>query len=100
MTNMLPQIHPFNAGDWKTIETQERVWAQTATLHILAGDTGSLGKLPAGENIPAFMWKAIYMDGKWTCRIMANQSTSKGHPVAFWEKPLADFNLPTGLHLR
>lgn len=100
MTNMLPQIHPFNAGDWKTLETQERVWAQTAALHILAGGTGSLGRLPAGENIPAFMWKAIWMNGKWTCWIMPNQGTSKGHSLAFWEKPLAEFNQQTGLHLR
>lgn len=99
MTNMLPQIHPFNAGDWKVLEMQERVWAKTQTLHILAGGIGSLGKLRAGENVPAYMWKAIYMNGKWTCWVMPNLKTSVHHGYTFWEVPVSVLDSKTGLKL-
>lgn len=107
MTNMLPQVHAFNAGDWKTLEVQERVWAKTATLHILAGGIGintglknfPTGHLPSGEKIPAFMWKAIYMNGKWTAWIMPNQVTSVGHPYDYWETTTGALDQATGLKL-
>lgn len=99
MSNMLPQLHAFNAGDWETVERQERVWASTITIHIIAGGIGTKGKLPAGENIPAYMWKAIYRDGAWTCWIMPNEITSKGHPFGYWEVPPAELDQKTGLKL-
>lgn len=79
MSNMLPQIHPFNAGDWKTLEVQERVWAKTKTLHIVAGGYGSIGTLKSGEVIPAYMWKAILTNGKYSIWIMPNKASSTGN---------------------
>jgi DNA/RNA endonuclease G (NUC1) len=99
MSNMLPQLHSFNAGDWKTLETQERLWAASTPIHIIAGGIGSKGSLPAGENIPAFMWKAIYQNGRWTCWIMPNEVSSKGHAFGFWEVPAAVLDRQTGLQL-
>ncbi len=99
MSNMLPQTHSFNAGDWKTLETQERVWAKAGTIHIIAGGIGSLGQLPSGENIPAFMWKAIYMNGTWTAWIMPNQKTSVKHHFDYWEKSISELDSQTGLTL-
>lgn len=107
MTNMLPQFHAFNAGDWKSLEVQERVWAKTTTLHIIGGGLGVCtiskkfpkGHLPSGEVIPAYMWKAIYMNRKWTCWIMPNAGTSVGHKYDFWEVPVKDFDAKTGLKL-
>jgi endonuclease G len=99
MTNMLPQIHPFNAGDWKVLEIQERVWAKTATLHIIAGGIGTIGKLKSGENIPKYMYKAIYMNGKWIAWIMPNDKASHGHPYMFWHVPTAQLDMETGLKL-
>jgi DNA/RNA endonuclease G (NUC1) len=98
-SNMLPQYDSFNKGDWKTLETQERVWAKTAALRIIAGGIGSVGKLPKGENIPKYMWKAIFMNGQWTAWIMPNDSASKGHKYAYWEQPLAELDQQTGLKL-
>lgn len=100
MSNMLPQIHPFNAGDWKVLEVQERIWAKTQTLHIIAGGIGSLGKLKAGENIPAYMFKAIYMNGAYKAWIMPNLATSHGHPYQYWMVPIAELNSKTGLKLK
>ena len=100
MSNMLPQNASFNEGDWKTLEIQERVWAKTATLHIIAGGLGSIGTLPAGENIPKYMWKAIYMNGTWTGWIMLNAITSIKHKYTFWQcASMADFDRQTGLSL-
>jgi len=92
MSNMLPQYHPFNAGDWKELEMQERTWAKTQKLYIVAGGLGTLGKLPAGENIPKFMWKAILMNGKWTVWVMLNSKTSHGHGIAYWQTTLTKFD--------
>lgn len=106
MTNMLPQFHAFNAGDWKTLEVQERVWAKSATLHIIGGGIGICktklfpdGKLPNGEVIPAYMWKAIYMDGRWFCFIMPNDEKSTGHKWDYWMVPVSELDSKTGLKL-
>jgi len=99
MSNMLPQVHAMNAGDWKVLEMQERIWAKTTRLHIIAGGIGSLGTLKGGENIPKYMYKAIYMNGKWTAWIMPNDATSHGHPYTYWEKPVSVLDQQTGLKL-
>lgn len=93
MSNMLPQIHPFNAGDWKVLEQWERQMAAKTLLHIVAGGYGSIGKLKAGENIPAYMWKAIYYDGAWSVWIMPNKATSHGHKFDFWKTSIHTFDL-------
>lgn len=100
MTNMLPQIHPFNAGDWKVLEMQERIWAKTQTLHIIAGGIGNAGKLKSGEVIPDYMYKAIYMNGKWTAWVMPNETTSHGHSYQYWITTLAFLDQQTGLKLK
>ena len=99
VSNMLPQVHPFNAGDWKVLEMQERKWAKNTTLHIIAGGIGSIGKFPAGENIPAFMYKAILIDGKYKAWIMPNQPTSHGHAYDYWLVPVSELDQKTGLKL-
>jgi DNA/RNA endonuclease G (NUC1) len=93
MSNMLPQVHSFNAGDWKVLEMQERIFAKTQRLHIVAGGYGSLGKLKAGENIPAYMWKAILIDRKYVVWIMPNQKTSTGHAYSRWLTTIHTFDL-------
>jgi endonuclease G len=84
MSNMLPQLHALNAGDWKTLEEQERAWAKSQTIHIIAGGYGSKGRLESGVNIPESCWKAIYVDGQWHGYIMPNDSTAKGHSYSYW----------------
>ncbi|MBB5397177.1 DNA/RNA non-specific endonuclease [Mucilaginibacter sp. AK015] len=100
MSNMLPQYGSFNTGDWKRVEIQEQAWAKTTPLHIIAGGIGTLGTLASGVNIPRYMWKAICMNGQWSCWIMPNAKTSKGHTLKKWKIPtLEEFNKKTGLHL-
>ncbi|MDB5122347.1 MAG: non-specific endonuclease [Mucilaginibacter sp.] len=100
MTNMVPQLHALNAGDWKTLETQERVWARTQPIRIISGGFGSIGHLPNGENIPESCWKAIFVDHKWRGWVMPNKSTSIGHPYTSWEVlDIKRFGSIVGLHL-
>jgi DNA/RNA endonuclease G (NUC1) len=85
MSNMLPQLHALNAGDWGTLEDQERKWAATDTIRIIAGGFGSKGKLKSGVNIPESCWKAIYVHHKWRAWVMPNETDSKGHGFDKWE---------------
>lgn len=100
MSNMVPQPHSLNAGDWGTLEKQERKWAATQTIHIIAGGFGSKGKLPSGVNIPESCWKAIYVDHHWRAWVMPNEKTSKGHKFGFWEVlDIKRFDTIVGLNL-
>lgn len=99
MTNMLPQAHAFNVGDWKALEIQERIWAKTTNLHIIAGGIGTIGQLKSGVNIPKYMYKAILMNGKYTAWIMPNLPGSFGHDYTFWEVDIKTLDAKTGLAL-
>lgn len=100
MSNMLPQLHGLNAGDWKTLETQERTWAASQTIRIIAGGYGSIGRLASGVNIPESCWKAIYVDHKWRAWVMPNKSSSAGHDYTTWEvKDIKRFDNIVGLNL-
>lgn len=85
MSNMLPQAPSFNKGDWKTLENNERKWAANGAIRIVAGGLSSTGHLLKGENIPAFFWKAIYMNHQWFGWVMPNKNSSHGHEVNFWK---------------
>lgn len=85
MSNMLPQLHALNAGDWGTLEDQERKWAKTESIRIIAGGYGTKGKLKSGVNIPESCWKAIYVNHKWRAWVIPNEKTSKGHKYSYWE---------------
>jgi endonuclease G len=98
MSNMLPQNQHLNAGDWASVEHQERKWAAKGKIHIVAGGMGSLGTLPSGVNVPDSCWKAIYHDHQWDGYIMANRSTSHGHRLASHVASFKDFERRTGFH--
>lgn len=60
-SNMTPQYHSLNAGDWKTLEVLERKLALgNDSIHIWAGSIGSVEKFGI-LNIPAKCWKVIYI---------------------------------------
>lgn len=100
MSNMLPQLHALNAGDWKSLETQERKWAKGQPIFIISGGFGTKGKLPSGVNIPESCWKAIFVNGHWRAWVMPNELTSKGHKYGFWEvMDIKRFDRIVGLNL-
>lgn len=96
---MLPQKQRFNSGDWETVEKFERQLATNHVIHIIAGGIGNLGLTPGGVVEPEYMWKAILINGIWTCWMMPNKSTSVHHAFDFWIISLNKFNALTHMNL-
>jgi len=60
-SNMAPQYHSLNAGDWKSLETLTRTIAiQNDSVHVWAGSLGSSEKFGTTV-IPTTCWKVIYI---------------------------------------
>jgi len=60
-SNMTPQYHALNAGDWKTLETLERQLAlDNDSVHVWAGSVGVDEKFGT-TSIPSKCWKVIYI---------------------------------------
>ena len=59
-TNMVPQYHSLNAGDWKSVETMTRQLAiDDDSIHIWAGAVGD-AKHIKGLVVPTKNWKVIH----------------------------------------
>jgi endonuclease G len=62
-SNMAPQYHALNAGDWKTLETAERQWSITNdSVHVWCGNVGKAEIVgPDLMIVPAKCWKVVYI---------------------------------------
>lgn len=59
-SNMLPQTHTLNAGIWKTLETQTRLWAlEQDSIQVWAGGIGEKAKI-GSVSVPELCWKVLY----------------------------------------
>ncbi len=63
MSNMAPQYHSLNAGDWKSLETLTRDLAvKNDSVHVWAGSVGVAKTFgPHNVAIPTQCWKVIYI---------------------------------------
>jgi endonuclease G len=60
-TNMSPQYHSLNAGDWKSLETLTRNLAlEKDSIHVWAGNIGEAKKI-GRVSVPTICWKVIYI---------------------------------------
>ena len=60
MSNMTPQYHSLNAGDWKTLEVLERATAlERDSVRVWAGSVGVAKKI-GRVSVPKQCWKVIY----------------------------------------
>jgi len=60
-SNMTPQYHSLNAGDWKSLETLERQWAvESDSVHVWAGSVG-VAKKVGTVSVPTQCWKVVYI---------------------------------------
>ena len=60
-SNMTPQYHSLNAGDWKSLETSERQMAiENDSVHVWAGSVG-VAKKVGTVSVPTKCWKVVYI---------------------------------------
>jgi len=60
-SNMTPQYHSLNAGDWKSLETLERqIAADKDSVHVWCGSFG-VAKKVGTVSVPKQCWKVIYI---------------------------------------
>jgi endonuclease G len=73
-TNMIPQYHALNAGDWKTLETLTRtIAAEKDSVLVWAGAIGTQSKI-GRVSVPVKCWKVIYVkkDKTYHCYVFNN----------------------------
>jgi endonuclease G len=76
-SNMTPQPHRFNAGEWKTLEMKTREMAiANDSVHVWCGSIGVIKKV-GKISIPKTCWKVVYVKRKdsWTAYIFNNDDT-------------------------
>jgi len=60
-SNMTPQYHSLNAGDWKSLETWERQTAnELDSIHVWCGSVG-VAKKVGTVSVPTQCWKVVYI---------------------------------------
>jgi endonuclease G len=60
-SNMTPQYHSLNAGDWKSLETWERQTANKLdSVHVWCGSVGVAKKIGT-VSVPTKCWKVVYI---------------------------------------
>lgn len=86
MTNICPQLHGLNAGDWKDLEELARSWAQQyGSIYIACGPIVEPGYQTIGNThkiaVPSAFYKVFlrYTPGGWTSIgfVMPNQAGSR-----------------------
>jgi endonuclease G len=76
-TNMVPQPHSLNAGDWKSVETMTRQLVETDdSIHVWSGAIGDAQHIK-GLVIPTKNWKVLYSPKTktWWAYIFDNVNT-------------------------
>ena len=60
-SNMSPQTHTLNAGDWKSLEMETRsIATEKDSVHVWCGNIGVLKKI-GSVSVPTKCWKVIYI---------------------------------------
>jgi endonuclease G len=96
-TNMIPQTHRLNAGDWKGVEVLTRDLAfSSGIVHVWAGSIGESKKI-GSVSVPTKCWKVIHIKNskKWMAFIF-NNDESKPDGYANNEVPIAEVQKLTG----
>ena len=61
MSNMTPQYHSLNAGDWKSLEVLERQFAlEQDSVHVWCGSIGEAKKI-GKVSVPTTCWKVVHI---------------------------------------
>jgi endonuclease G len=74
-SNMTPQYHSLNAGDWKSLETFVRNESKIKdSIKVWAGNLGEIKKI-GRVSVPEYCWKVIYIkkDKKFVAFLFKNE---------------------------
>jgi endonuclease G len=94
-SNMIPQTHRLNAGDWKSLETATRDWAIiSAKVRVWSGAIGEEKKI-GSISVPTQCWKVVQVAGKFYAYLF-NNDLSNPDGFANNEVPLAQIEKLTG----
>jgi endonuclease G len=98
-SNMIPQTHRLNAGDWKSLETATRNWALiSAKVRIWSGAIGEQKKIGL-VSIPTQCWKVVNIANKWTAYLF-NNDLSPADGFQNNEVPLSQIEKLTGFKFK
>lgn len=98
-SNMVPQTHRLNAGDWKSLETATRNWALISTkVRVWSGSVGESKKI-GSVSVPTQCWKVVNVAGKWHAYLF-NNDLSNPDGFANNEVPLAQIEKLTGFKFK
>ena len=98
-SNMIPQTHRLNAGDWKSLETATRNWALiSAKVRVWSGAIGEQKKIGL-VSIPTQCWKVVNIAGKWHAYLF-NNDLSPADGFQNNEVPLSEIEKLTGFKFK
>jgi endonuclease G len=98
-SNMIPQTHRLNAGDWKSLETATRDWAMISTkVRVWSGAIGEEKKI-GSISVPKQCWKVVHVAGKWHAYLF-NNDLSNPDGFANNEVTVAQIEKLTGFKFR
>jgi len=78
-SNISPQYHSLNAGDWKSLEVYSREKSKSIdSLHIWAGNIGEIKKI-GRVSVPKTCWKVIHIKktNEWLAFKFENTNTKQ-----------------------
>jgi endonuclease G len=102
-SNMTPQYHSLNAGDWKSVEVLERQIAiQNDSVHIWCGSVGIAKTLGVNKvAVPTQCWKVIYVaKQKQYYAFLFDNNTNKPTGVESHKVLVSDIEKLTGFKFK
>jgi len=100
-SNMTPQYHSLNAGDWKSLETLERqIAADKDSVHVWCGSIGVVKKVGT-VSVPKQCWKVIYIvKAKEYQAYLFNNTTDKPSGLHSHQVTVEDITKLTGFKFK
>jgi endonuclease G len=97
-TNISPQQHSLNSGDWLTLENYSRDLAMKYdSIHVWSGNVGEIKRIK-DVSVPEYCWKVIYINKtkSWDAFIFKNNK-SKPDGIEDNRVKLSEIEKLTGL---
>jgi len=100
-SNMMPQTHSLNAGDWKKLETLCRnLTIQDDSIHVWCGGIG-VSQTDGIINVPAQCWKVIYIKKTNTYEAyLFNNTFDPPQGLDHWKVDIKIINKLTGYQFK